>query len=167
VPLLLRHGPALTTRQIAEACDVAEGTIFRVFPDKDSLIEAVIEAAMDPAPFEADLARIDPSEPLEARLLSAVTLLQDRLSEIGQLMTAAGVSTPPSARRGDRPPPNSVEALARVFEPDAADLSLTPRECAIALRGITFAGTHPAFAVDGPWPPSRIVALALEGMRGC
>ena len=36
LPLLLAHGAAVTTRQIAEAAGIAEGTIFRVFPDKES-----------------------------------------------------------------------------------------------------------------------------------
>ena len=47
LPLVLAHGAAVTTRQIAEAAGIAEGTIFRVFPDKESLIEAVVESAFD------------------------------------------------------------------------------------------------------------------------
>src|SRR5690606_7898091 len=43
VPLLIEHGPTATTRQIAEAAGVAEGTLFRVFPDKRALLFAVAE----------------------------------------------------------------------------------------------------------------------------
>ena len=44
LPLLLRHGEMVTTRQIAEAAGIAEGTIFRVFADKDAVIGSVIDS---------------------------------------------------------------------------------------------------------------------------
>src|ERR1700761_6793119 len=68
LPLIVEHGAAVTTRQIAEASGVAEGTIFRVFPDKAALIQAVFEAACDPAPLVAELDAIDLQQPLVPRL---------------------------------------------------------------------------------------------------
>lgn len=165
MPLLLAHGTSITTRQIAEAAGVAEGTIFRVFPDKDTLVAAVVEAAFDPAPFEADLERIPADLPLAERLERAAALLQRRMSSLAQLMSAAGLTRPPgaAARPADRRPPTSVEALARLFEPDADRLRRTPIEAAGLLRSMTFAGTHPMM-VEEPTPPAEIVELLLHGL---
>src|SRR3954454_10741580 len=68
LPLLAAHGTAVTTREIAEAAGIAEGTIFRVFADKEALIRAAIEKAFDPAPLVAALEAIDRALPLDGRL---------------------------------------------------------------------------------------------------
>lgn len=51
VPLLVEHGAAVTTRQIAEAAGVAEGTLFRAFADKDELLRAAVVRSLDPQPL--------------------------------------------------------------------------------------------------------------------
>ena len=102
LPLLLVHGASVTTRQIAEAAGIAEGTIFRVFPDKESLIEAVVESAFDTKTVDAALAAIDPDLPLEPRLVAAVDILRRRFADILQLRTAVEMMQLSDAMTGDR-----------------------------------------------------------------
>src|SRR3954466_3360193 len=82
IPLLLQHGEMVTTRQIADAAGIAEGTIFRAFSDKDELLAAVIDAALDPAPLELALATIDRGLPLAETVTRAAELAQRRVVEI-------------------------------------------------------------------------------------
>ena len=157
LPLLLAHGAALTTRQIAEAAGIAEGTIFRVFPDKETLIAAVVDAALDTSAVDAALEAIDPGLPLEARLVAAVDILRRRMADVLQLRAAVGIL--------DQRPSADVGALAGVFAADRAQLRRDPNEAARVLRGLTLAGTHPALAPEEPLTSEEIVSLVLDGVR--
>lgn len=166
-PLVMAHGTAVTTRQIAEAAGIAEGTIFRVFPDKDALIDAVIDAAFDPAPTEAALRAVDPGLPLERRLAEAVDIMRRRAAGIFQLMTSVGLprlTGEPADPSGRRRLPG-LEALVVVFEPDADQLRCSPEKAAHLLRGMTLVGTHPALVLAEPMSSAEIVSLVLDGLR--
>ncbi len=166
LPLLITHGSGVTSRQIAEAAGVAEGTIFRVFTDKEELLEAVGDLVFDPAPTQAALQAIDLDQPLERRLATAVEILQRRVTVIWQFMTAVGMGKPPErlqASRGPHAP--EMLALARVFEPDRDRLRRDPAQAAQLLRSLTFACSHPSLTTEEPLAPDEIVSLLLEGIR--
>src|ERR1700712_744927 len=80
IPLLKEHGRDVSTRQIAEACGVAEGTVFRAFGDKESLIAAAVEAYFDPQPFRDALGGIDATLPPEQKIGEGPRLLRGRFA---------------------------------------------------------------------------------------
>jgi len=146
---------------------VAEGTIFRVFPNKESLIGAVVESAFDMTSINASLAAIDPALPLEARLVAAVDIIRRRFIDILQLKTAvesmqlAGRAASMTNRR--RPP--DLSGLAALFEADRNQLRCDPMAAAYLLRGLTITGTHPALILDQPLSSAEIVSVFLDGVR--
>ncbi|MCU1459570.1 MAG: TetR/AcrR family transcriptional regulator [Actinomycetia bacterium] len=167
LPLLLAYGSSVTTRQIAEAAGIAEGTIFRVFPDKESLIDAVVEAALDTAPLDAALGAIDRHLPLEPRLVAAVDILRRRVADTMQLRTAVGMMQGANGEpvMSDKYRPPDLTVLATLFEPDVDQIQGAPRAAAHLLRAMTIACTHPSLILDDPLPSAEIVALFLDGIR--
>jgi AcrR family transcriptional regulator len=167
LPLLRMYGREVTTSQIALAAGVAEGTLFRVFPDKEALISAAVASVFDPTADEAEVARIDPELPLRDKLITAIEMLQRRVGKVWHLFSMLGLTAPPEARRS---PPAQMDdsrlraALANLFAPHRDEIRCAPEEAARFLRAIAFAGTHPRLT-DKPITPHEIVTLLLDGIR--
>lgn len=166
IPLLRHHGLAVSTRRIAEAAGVAEGTIFSVFPDKDTLIATAVDAALDPGPVIDQIGAIDRSLTLEQQLEDVVRALQVHVAETWQLLVAVGPDGTPrrSAGATNAIATRHVIAIEPLFRPAVAELSQTPGDAARALLALTLGCSHPTI-VDEPLPAHRIVELLLDGVR--
>jgi AcrR family transcriptional regulator len=160
LPLVLEHGERVTTRQLADAAGIAEGTIFRAFADKDDVIRAVVERALDPAPLEEALTGIDLSQPFEKCLDAAIIAIQRRVTDVWRVMSAVGPKFQEN-KPGPQPP---SPPLVKLFEAHKDRLSVKPAEAAKRLRAVTLAVTHPMLN-DAPLSSRDVAKQFLYGVH--
>lgn len=186
-PVLLERGVATTTRELAEAAGVAEGTLFRVFANKVSLIGEAVFAAIDPGNAVPQIDAIDPALPLRDRLVAVMRIGAERigetirwfaiLHELGRVDPRPAEEKQSSAQEGwahwlRRQSEGEAEVLAaivRLVEPDAAALRVPPRK-AVQLFNVVLVGASMRL-VDArrrgiepePIDPDELVDLFLGG----
>lgn len=155
LPVVRERGTDVTTRELAEAAQVAEGTLFRVFDDKESLLREAVAAALDPSDDIARLGAIDLSLPLEARITEALRIGVARIEDVTLWMSLMHrFGRGPDGFHGRRDPAAMAEwakrqtaamvliraQIRRLLEPDSARLRL-PVDTVVELLELTLAGT--------------------------
>jgi transcription regulator len=84
--LILEHGPDVTTRQVAKAAGVAEGTLFRVFPTRRDLIAATIADQLSPERLEAALDATPPASDLDEATERCLSTAVEYVTTCGRLI---------------------------------------------------------------------------------
>jgi AcrR family transcriptional regulator len=171
LPLIAEYGAAVTTAQIARAAGIGEATIFRVFRDKDEVLDACVAEAMDPGHVLRELASISLDAPLPTRLTEAAEAMRAHLERMGTVIGSLHASGHRRDRSpSQRPTPGSREAsmtairdgLAELLEPDRATLRLAPGEVAAIFLGMLFTQLNPTSS--GPTlTPQELVVVLLHG----
>ncbi|MEV7971211.1 helix-turn-helix domain-containing protein [Sphaerisporangium sp. NPDC088356] len=101
LPLVAERGAAVTTAEVAKAAAIGEATIFRVFADKEELLNACVLEALNPAHVLEEIGAVPLDQPLAARLTEAAEALRAHLDRMGSVIGALHAS---GVRRG-RPDP--------------------------------------------------------------
>ncbi|MEL7975213.1 TetR/AcrR family transcriptional regulator [Isoptericola sp. F-RaC21] len=182
LPLVGEFGLEVTSRELADAAGIAEGTLFRAFGDKLTLIGAVavegLHRASGPVETRAELAAIDREAPLEERLERVIELGRRRMTDVMRWMgvlralhhrTGARDQVEPEhvqdfraqlAKQREQQREATVAGLIGVLQPDEHRLRM-PIEVAVALVEASIAGTHARVDHLLPAPSPRVVADAL------
>ncbi len=179
-PLLIEHGDALTTKLIAEAAGIAEGTIFRVFADKDALIHAVAAETLNPADADEVLrAALAGCVDLPAKVRITADLMLHRSEQVVAVMIAlrkhwlqAHLVREHDAGRPPGPPQYVLDAhqallerLVEVFEPHREELSVAPERAALLLRTLVLGSRNPGVRPEDRLDAGEIADVLLSGIH--
>jgi AcrR family transcriptional regulator len=175
LPLVAEYGAAVTTGRIARAAGIGEATIFRVFADKDELLDACVAEAVSPDHVLRELASIDIELPLADRLTEAAEAMRAHLERIGAVVGSLYASGRRRGRpSGEQPTQDNREASTRalreavadLLEPDRDALRFPPEKVAAIFIGTLFAQLRGGTLGEGDGPtPAELADVLLHGVH--
>lgn len=171
-PLVLQQGARVTTKQVADAAGIAEGTLFRIFDTKHDLVAAVIDDVIDPTPVIQAIESLHP-DTLEQATRQVLEALREQVRSTSTLFAALHASfqddeQPPA----HRPPPHDghrdriarvTAAITSVFTPFAEHLTVPTERAASLVHTVALATLHPFLAAHHFEDLDEVTTLMLHG----
>ncbi len=165
IPLFIEHGGSLTTRQIADHLQIAEGTIFRAFGDKDTLVRAVVDAFFDQTQQTVTPELDQPGLSLAQKLHIVIRAARVRTRGVFamlSLLDPAEAHEYMKQRHGGY----FEEIATGTFAADVAELNVSPERLGALIRLLVIAASAPPMDGGAALTDEELVAFALYGIAG-
>ncbi|MCX5532166.1 TetR/AcrR family transcriptional regulator [Streptomyces sp. NBC_00006] len=160
------RGTSAATEEVAKEAGVGVGTLFRHFPTKEALLEAVFRARMDAAAdrMERLLAADDPGAAFREMFLGNVAE-SSRKSAYIEALAAAGIRVDVTSDATRPRIHATLEALLRrAQEAGAVRTDVGPDDVIALLVGAARAAEHAEGAGGGPAARTRAAEMILDGL---
>jgi len=165
--LFIAQGASFTTADLAAAAGVSEGTIFRYFPDKASLIQATREGALALDTLLPALAEAADLPTVEARLIAAGQVLSERIAQMARVMEQDEDHHHHHEQARDELIGPLLSALAPLFDRDADAAPGSPEQLANLYLGMLVSNTlFCDMSGTAPMAIEQLVALFVHGTHG-
>ncbi|MCC6495352.1 MAG: TetR/AcrR family transcriptional regulator [Propionibacteriaceae bacterium] len=174
LPLILERGTDLSTREIATAAGVAEGTIFRAFETKAELIVAAMHAALSAQDALHRLETLPAGQTLDDRVAGILEVLLAEIQRTRSL--TAELSNPelhgPRHHDGRACPPfrhrerhaKLVNAVEAALAGHSIGLAVPPRTAAQVLLAMAFATSLDITDNNTLAQPRNLAEVVLHGL---
>lgn len=170
LPLLIANGPDLSTKEIAQAAGVAEGTIFRVFETKADLVHATLDAALTPTEALAALASLPEDQTLIQRLAAIIQIVAEEMIRTRTLFATVFGKPPhgqPPKPPDHRPHLKRLElfrtGIATALDPYSDQLSVPIEKVGQLITAVSVAGRmfSPNQQFDDPIEWAELIAHGI------
>lgn len=163
LPVVLERGVGVTSKQLAQAAGISEGTIFRSFGDKDTLLQELLRREMCTGLAIDDLERLEYAD-LADFVTVATHRLVDRFTELFRLVVALGPLAAHPKEESVSDFDDLHARLAALFAAFEDELRTTPDTAAEVLRTLAFAASSSWGATPLYVTRDDVSAVLLHGI---